>query len=70
MSGGGCHALAAAGTTATVGPDLDELQPTAEQVLAAIENGGAGSGQMPAGLLSGADAERVAEFVSGAAGQG
>jgi len=67
---GSCHALAAAGTTATIGPDLDELQPTEEQVLAAIENGGAGSGQMPAGLLAGADAEQVAKLVSGAAGSG
>lgn len=66
---GGCHTLAAAGTTATVGPNLDELQPTVEQVLAAIENGGAGTGQMPAGLLSGAEAESVAAFVAGAAGR-
>lgn len=67
---GSCHALAAAGTTATIGPDLDELRPTEEQVLAAIANGGAGSGQMPAGLLTGADAESVAKLVSGAAGSG
>lgn len=67
---GSCHALAAAGSTATVGPGLDDLKPTEEQVLAAIENGGAGSGRMPAGLLSGADAGRVAEFVSGVAGSG
>jgi mono/diheme cytochrome c family protein len=65
---GGCHTLSVAGTTGTVGPNLDDLKPTAEQVLAAIENGGAGSGQMPAGLLTGADAQRVAELVSGAAG--
>lgn len=64
---GACHTLTVAGTSGTVGPNLDAVQPTAEQVLAAIENGGAGSGQMPAGLLSGADAERVAEFVGAAA---
>lgn len=67
---GSCHTLGVAGTTATIGPDLDELQPTEEQVLAAIENGGAGSGQMPAGLLTGTDAEQVAKLVSGAAGSG
>jgi mono/diheme cytochrome c family protein len=67
---GSCHALAAAGTTAAIGPSLDELGPTEDQVLAAIENGGAGTGQMPAGLLSGADAQRVAELVSGVAGSG
>lgn len=65
---GSCHTLAVAGTTATIGPNLDELQPTEEQVLAAIANGGAGSGQMPAGLLSGPDAERVAELVSSGSG--
>jgi mono/diheme cytochrome c family protein len=67
---GSCHTLAVAGTTAAIGPNLDELQPTTEQVLAAIANGGAGSGQMPAGLLSGPDAERVAELVSSAVGAG
>lgn len=61
---GGCHALAAAGTTASIGPDLDALAPTVEQVLAAIANGGAGTGQMPAGLLTGAEAEAVAELVA------
>jgi mono/diheme cytochrome c family protein len=65
---GSCHTLAAAGTTGTVGPNLDDLKPTTEQVLVAIENGGAGTGQMPAGLLTGTDAERVAELVSSAAG--
>jgi cytochrome c oxidase subunit 2 len=28
---GGCHTLAAAGTTATVGPDLDDLSPSAQK---------------------------------------
>lgn len=65
---GGCHTLAAAGTSGTVGPDLDDLKPTAEQVATAIANGGAGSGQMPAGLLSGEQATKVAEFVASSAG--
>jgi hypothetical protein len=36
---GDCHALADAGTTATVGPNLDEVKPTFEQVLAAMAEG-------------------------------
>jgi cytochrome c551 len=65
---GSCHTLAAAGTDATIGPDLDALQPSSEQVLAAIENGGTGSGAMPAGLLSGDDATQVADYVASVAG--
>lgn len=65
---GSCHTLAAAGTTGTIGPNLDDLAPSADQVLAAIANGGTGSGQMPPGLLQGARAEQVAEFVAAAAG--
>ena len=64
---GGCHTLAVAGTTGNVGPNLDDLMPTKEQVLAAIENGGVGSGQMPPGLLTGNVAEQVAELVSSSA---
>ena len=67
---GGCHALAASGTAGTVGPSLDSLAPSVEQVLAAIEGGGAGSGQMPAGLLSGDEARQVAEYVAASAGSG
>lgn len=65
---GACHTLAAAGTTATIGPDLDLLAPSREQMLAAIENGGSGTGQMPAGLLAGSQAELVAEFVAQSVG--
>jgi mono/diheme cytochrome c family protein len=65
---GGCHALAAAGTTGTAGPDLDSLRPAKEQVLAAIENGGLGTGQMPGGLLAGTEAEQVADYVAAFAG--
>jgi mono/diheme cytochrome c family protein len=65
---GSCHTLQAAGATGTVGPDLDALQPSREQVLAAIANGGTGSGVMPSGLLSGNDAEQVAAYVAASAG--
>jgi mono/diheme cytochrome c family protein len=42
---GSCHTLADAGTTGTVGPNLDEVQPSAENAYAQILNGGGG---MPA----------------------
>lgn len=66
---GSCHTLAAAGTDGKVGPDLDQLRPDVPRVLAAIEKGGAGTGGMPPGLLSGERARQVAEFVAAAAGR-
>lgn len=42
---GGCHAMAAAGASGTIGPDLDDLAPDAERVRAAVANG---IGAMPA----------------------
>jgi len=65
---GSCHTLSAAGTTGTTGPDLDALGPAPDQVLAAIENGGAGSGVMPAGLVEGEQAQQVADYVGEVAG--
>ena len=62
---GGCHTLADAGTNGQVGPNLDELAPSQDQVLAAIRSG---PGQMPENLYQGEDARAVAEYVSGAAG--
>ena len=75
---GSCHTLAKAGTDGVVGPNLDDLlappSPTPPdpktikpRVTAATENGVAG--RMPAGILSGEQAETVAEFVSQVAGQ-
>lgn len=66
---GSCHTLAAADTSGTAGPNLDDLGPDEAQVLSAIENGGAGSGAMPPGLLQGEEAQQVAAFVSSSAGQ-
>ena len=74
---GACHTLAKAGTDGVVGPDLDDLlappAPTEPdpatikpRVLAAIENGV--GGRMPAGIVSGDQAEVVADFVSRCAG--
>jgi mono/diheme cytochrome c family protein len=41
---GGCHTLAAAHSTGTVGPNLDTLKPDYRAVTAQVTNGGA---QMP-----------------------
>ncbi len=67
---GSCHTLGSAGTSGTAGPNLDDLQPDAALVAAAIQNGGAGSGAMPAGLVSGEQEQQIAEYVSGSAGSG
>lgn len=66
---GTCHTLSAAETTGAVGPNLDQLKPDQATVLAAIQNGGTGSGTMPPGLLQGAEAQQVAAFVAQSAGQ-
>ena len=63
---GGCHTLADADTSGRIGPDLDDLKPNAARVVQAIENG---KGQMPKGLLEGAEAQAVADYVAGAAGK-
>ena len=82
---GACHMLYSAGTDGNFGPDLDELlapsgaveEDAIEQlegrVLGAIENGVDGTttaGRMPAGILSGEQAEEVAEFVAATVGRG
>ena len=61
---GPCHQLDAAGTTGTVGPNLDEVQADEARVLRAIRVGGRGSGTMPQNLVRGEDAEAVARFVA------
>jgi heme/copper-type cytochrome/quinol oxidase subunit 1 len=66
---GSCHALAAAGTTGSVGPDLDQTAPSEQRVLDAIEQGGLGSGAMPAGILQGEEADQVAAYVAENAGK-
>jgi mono/diheme cytochrome c family protein len=38
---GGCHTLADAGTSGTVGPNLDDLKPDYQAVTAQVTNGGA-----------------------------
>jgi len=66
---GTCHTLSDAGTSGTVGPVLDQLKPDKQRVLNAIKNGGAGSGAMPANIVTGKEAEAVATYVSTVAGK-
>ena len=62
--------LAATSAVAQVGPNLDGLRPPKGLVLDAIEKGRArGQGQMPAKLLTGEDAEHVADFIERVAGR-
>ena len=65
---GGCHTLKDAGTTGSVGPDLDELKPPKATVVRQVNNGG---GPMPAfkGRLTPAQINAVATYVSTVAGQ-
>jgi YVTN family beta-propeller protein len=61
---GGCHTLARAGTTGSVGPNLGELKPDAATVKTTVTGG---AGTMPAfkDTLSGAEIDAVAAFVAG-----
>ena len=61
---GTCHTLDAAGTQGSIGPNLDEAQVDEAEVLQVIEQGGRGSGNMPANLVTGEDAQAVAKFVA------
>ncbi|PWS38541.1 sulfide dehydrogenase [Falsiroseomonas bella] len=62
-----CHALAAAGASGEIGPSLDALKPSADQVRRAVTEG---PGNMPsyADSLSDAQIEAVAKFVAESAG--
>jgi mono/diheme cytochrome c family protein len=64
---GACHTLADAGTTGTVGPNLDAAKPSYEKAVAQVTNGGGG---MPPfkDSLSAQQIEDVAAYVSSAAG--
>ena len=65
-----CHTLEAVNAHGVTGPNLDELGGLDKQrVMSAIERGGTGTGRMPPGLLSGADAEAVAAYVAAVAGR-
>ena len=65
-----CHTLKDANAVGRVGPDLDILAPTKGLTIDAIEKGRArGTGQMPAQLLTGEEAEHVAEYLAEVAGR-
>jgi cytochrome c6 len=66
---GTCHTLADAGTNGQVGPVLDQVKPDMKRVLAALKNGGLGSGTMPANIVTGKEAQQVAKYVSTVAGK-
>ncbi len=64
---GSCHVLEAAGSTGTVGPNLDEAKPSQEDAVEQITNGGGG---MPPfkDQLSEKEIADVAAFVVESAG--
>jgi len=76
----GCHTLSAAGGNGSVsdissrelkdGPNFDERQESVEDVLYAIRNGGFSSGPMPQNIVTGEEAQKVAEFVAEYSGRG
>jgi mono/diheme cytochrome c family protein len=77
---GRCHALADAGTKATIGPDLDGAlagprmqhfkESTIRQVVYDQIYHAAPGGVMPAKIVTGVDAEDVAAYVASVAGTG
>jgi cbb3-type cytochrome c oxidase subunit III len=64
----GCHTLAAAGSTGTVGPNLDQAKPSKALAIDRVTNG---QGGMPSfkGQLSEAQIEAVATYVAENAGK-
>jgi cbb3-type cytochrome c oxidase subunit III len=62
-----CHTLAAAGTSGTIGPNLDEARPSRELAVERVTNG---KGAMPAfkGQLSEQQIQAVAAYVAENAG--
>ena len=65
---GSCHTLADAGTSGTIGPNLDQLKPPQSIVQRQVINGG---GAMPAfkGQLTPAQITAVAKYVASVAGK-
>jgi mono/diheme cytochrome c family protein len=61
---GGCHTFSAAGSTGSVGPNLDDLAPSFDAAVSQVTNGG---GAMPSfnDELTEQQIRDVAAFVSG-----
>jgi cytochrome c551 len=74
----GCHTLDAAGAQGSAtnvgsrerkdGPNFNDRKEDVESVLYAIRNGGFSSSPMPQNLVTGEDAQAVAEFVARCSG--
>ena len=64
---GSCHTFEAAGSSGSIGPDLDDSSPSFDAVVSQVTNGG---GAMPAFAdeLSEQEIRDVAAFVSGESG--
>ena len=67
---GVCHVLKAAGSTGNIGPDLDSLKPSEEQVRDVVVEG---LGVMPAfgeeGLLTSEEIDAVSYYVAHSSGK-
>ncbi|MDX6689061.1 MAG: hypothetical protein QOG15_518 [Solirubrobacteraceae bacterium] len=71
---GGCHTLSAAGTHGsasnvknrerTDGPNLDKRNETKDDVLFAIANGGFSGAIMPENIVTGPQAQAIADFLA------
>jgi mono/diheme cytochrome c family protein len=63
---GGCHTLAAAGTSGTAGPNLDQVHPSYDDVVRLVADG---AGAMPAfaGSLTAAQIRAIARYVADSA---
>jgi cbb3-type cytochrome c oxidase subunit III len=66
---GSCHVLADAGTSGTIGPNLDQAKPTLQKAITQITNGGGG---MPPfeGQLTQAQIRALAQYLVRVTGQG
>lgn len=65
---GSCHTLKASGATGTIGPNLDQVRPTAAAVASIVRSGG---GPMPSfsGQLTDAQIAAVGSYVASVAGR-
>ena len=76
----GCHTLTVSGSQGSSsdigsperkdGPNFNERVEDVEDVLYAIRNGGFSSGPMPQNIVTGEEAEKVADFVAKYSGSG
>jgi mono/diheme cytochrome c family protein len=70
----GCHTLGVAGTEGSAtnvrtreykdGPNFDQRKETVNCILYAIRNGGFSGGPMPQDIVTGPDAQKVADFIA------